>query len=92
MGSKEGAAKARAKSKPGRKKGSKNKFTTLKAAFLDAFNEIGGTSELARWGAIEKNKAQFYQMITKLLPKEIEGTLDVKAKPPNITVIVEDRE
>ena len=56
----------------GRKKGSKNKFTTLKQAFLDAFIGIGGTEELKTWAKDEKNRAVFYQMVAKLLPKEVD--------------------
>jgi len=54
----------------GRPKGATNKFTNLKQAFLDAFEEIGGTAELSTWGKKDKNRTAFYQMITKLLPKE----------------------
>ncbi len=75
MGTAEAIAKNRAKrkTKGGRPKGSKNKFTTLKQAFLDAFEDIGGAEELVKWGQQDKNKAQFYQMITKLLPREIQA-------------------
>ena len=64
----------------GRKKGTKNKFTTLKQSFIDAFEATGGTEGLVEWGKKETNRAQFYQMITKLLPKaiEVEGEVDFK--------------
>lgn len=57
----------------GRNKGSKNKFTTLKQAFLDAFEKLGGYQGLYKWA--EKNdrtKAHFYQMIAKMLPSNID--------------------
>jgi hypothetical protein len=56
----------------GRVKGSKNKFTTLKQSFLDAFVGIGGTKELQAWGKKEENRTAFYSMITKMLPKNME--------------------
>lgn len=56
----------------GRKKGSKNKFTTLKQSFLDAFQDIGGTDTLSRWARKEKNKVEFYKLAAKMLPKDIE--------------------
>jgi len=59
----------------GRPKGSKNKFTTLKQSFLDAFEAIGGTEELTRWGKKPLNRESFYKMVTKLLPKAIDTKL-----------------
>lgn len=57
----------------GRKKGTPNKYTDLKTAYLKAFEESGGVEELVRW--IEKssrNRGIFYQMITKLFPVSME--------------------
>jgi hypothetical protein len=50
--------------------GTKNKFTTLKAAFLKAFEEIGGTETLVEWARL--NKKDFYTFVTKMLPREVE--------------------
>ena len=56
----------------GRKKGSKNKFTTLKQAFFDVFNELGGVQELKRWAKEDPaNQKVFYQMISRMLPREV---------------------
>ncbi len=64
---------------PGRPKGSPNKFTTLKQAFLDAFVKIGGTEALAEWaGKSERNRAVFYQIVTKLFPQEVAHSGQVK--------------
>jgi len=61
---------------PGRPKGSKDKFTDLKNAFLTAFDNLGGIEGLTEWAKKNNNnKTQFYHMITKLLPK----TVDVNA-------------
>jgi hypothetical protein len=67
----------------GKRKGTLNKFTTLKRAFLDAFEQTGGAQGLMTW--IEENKrnrAMFYQMITKLFPQEVEqsGSVNVGGK------------
>ena len=57
---------------PGRPKGSKNKFTDLKNAFLEAFEELNGTEGLVKWAdKNDRNRAQFYQMITKMLPSNV---------------------
>jgi len=56
----------------GRPKGAKNKLTNLKDAFLKAFDDIGGTEELVVWGKKPQNRGEFYKMITKLFPKNIE--------------------
>lgn len=42
--------------KGGRRKGSKNQFTELKDAFLQAFDGIGAAKELEKWGKVEKLK------------------------------------
>lgn len=55
----------------GRPKGSKNRFTSLKQSFLEAFEELGGTEGLTEWA--KKNKGMFYQMLAKMLPKTVES-------------------
>jgi hypothetical protein len=56
----------------GRRKGSVNKFTTLKAAFLNVFERTGGEDGLLEWvNASNHNKAAFYQWITKMLPADV---------------------
>ena len=76
--------------KGGRPKGAKNKFTNLKEAFLKAFEEIGGITELVAWGKKPQNKGQFYQMITKLFPKEVAVDMTVEGKTG--VVILPERE
>lgn len=57
----------------GRRKGSVNKFTTLKAAFLSVFERLGGEEALLTWvEASGHNRAAFYQWITKMLPSDVE--------------------
>ena len=56
----------------GRRKGSVNKFTGLKAAFLNVFERLGGEDALLEWAkASNHNLAAFYQWITKMLPADV---------------------
>jgi len=66
----------------GRKKGTPNKFTTLKDAFINAFNskEMGGEKGMTE--AFSKNpftKREFYKLISKMLPSNVtvDGDLNV---------------
>ena len=54
----------------GRKKGSLNKFTTLKDSFLYAFEKIGGREGLAEWAKKPKNRGAFYAIVAKMLPSK----------------------
>lgn len=56
----------------GRPKGSKNKFTTLKDAFLGAFEEWGGQERLSAWIKESKhNEREWLRMMTKMLPANL---------------------
>jgi hypothetical protein len=57
----------------GKPKGSKDKFTSLKQSFLDAFQGIGGTDELKKWATDEKHQKDFFKMIATMLPRTVEG-------------------
>ena len=53
----------------GRPKGSKNKFTTLKESFVEAYLKLGGTKGLIKWiESSPKNKAAFYHDLFRLIP------------------------
>jgi hypothetical protein len=58
----------------GRKKGTPNRFTRFKDALLEAFNseEINGVDGLIKWAKLPKNRGTFYQLMAKMLPREIE--------------------
>lgn len=61
----------------GRKKGSGNKFTGLKDAFIEAFQEIGAARGLIKW--IRKsgeNQKVFYTLIARMLPAEMKRDID----------------
>jgi len=64
--------------KGGKKKGSTNKFTDLKQAFLDVFEKIEKDSKdknidsLFEWATKnQRNQGTFYQMISKMLPSNV---------------------
>jgi len=59
----------------GRKKGTLNKFTTLKDAFINAYNskEMGGEKGMTK--VFAKNnftKREFYKLISKMLPSNVD--------------------
>ena len=58
----------------GRPVGSKNKFTTLKSAFIDAFEEIGGVDNLVEWARC--NETEFYRILARLMPREIHADVN----------------
>jgi len=58
----------------GRKRGTVNKFTSLKQDFLSAYNDprVGGVEGLITWLLESKhNRAMFYNWLTKLLPANV---------------------
>lgn len=66
----------------GRKKGTPNKFTTLKQAFINAFNssEMGGEKGMTKvFAANSFTKREFYKLISKMLPSNVtvDGELNV---------------
>ena len=71
----------------GRATGTKNKFTTLKEAYLGVFEKIEKEG-LKKDGAIktfyewvtknDRNQGVFYQMLSKMLPSNITHDGDVK--------------
>ena len=58
----------------GRKKGTPNHFTRFKDALFEAFNseEINGVDGLIEWAKLPENRGAFYQLMARLLPREIE--------------------
>ncbi len=67
------------KGEGGRKKGSVNKFTSLRESFLHVYQMLGGDAALHAWAQkCDHNRAAFYQMITRLLPQEMQHSGDVK--------------
>jgi len=76
---------------PARKKQALKRFTTLKQAYLDAFEEIGGADGLAKWAKRKENRTAFYKMLQVMLPREtkidavsIEDVLNALGSIPGI--------
>jgi len=68
--------------KAGRKKGTQNKFTTLKDAFLNSFNSKKMGGEEGMTDVFSRNdftKREFYKLISKMLPSNVtvDGDLNV---------------
>ena len=68
------------KAGPGRAKGSKDKFTNLKQAYLDVFDKIekkskekdAATKSFFQWVTKnDRNQGMFYQMVAKMLPRSV---------------------
>ena len=59
--------------KRGRPPGRKNKFTGLKDSFLRAYKDAGGDAALTKFA--KKNPKEFYQMVSKMLPRNIKGEI-----------------
>jgi len=67
----------------GRKRGTPNKFTDLKQAFLDVFERIEKDAEekpnvdgLYGWAMKNsRNQGMFYQIISKMLPSNVNADL-----------------
>jgi hypothetical protein len=54
----------------GKKAGQLNKVTTsIKQAFKDAFDDMGGVEALVQWGA--KNPTEFYRICARFIPVDI---------------------
>ena len=72
----------------GRPVGSKNKFTTLKNAFIETFEEIGGVDNLVEWA--RANQTEFYRMVARLMPKEVEAKISSEFTLVDALMEVED--
>lgn len=58
--------------KVGRPVGSTSKFHSIRQAFVDAFNGMGGMDALLDWGRQPRHRRDFYLIIAKMLPREVE--------------------
>lgn len=58
----------------GRVKGVPNKTTaSVKGAFVEAFEMMGGAQALLIWG--KENQTDFYKLASKLIPTEVNATV-----------------
>jgi hypothetical protein len=74
----------------GRPVGSKNKFTTLKSAFIDAFEEIGGVDNLVEWARC--NNTEFYKMLARLMQREIHANVNIGVSLVECNREIDERE
>ena len=74
---------------PGRPKGTKNKFTTLKGAFIGAFQEIGGEEALTQFAKNPKYEKEFFKMLAGMLPKDVQfsGSGGQTLIPPKVKFV-----
>lgn len=69
----------------GRQKGTPNKFTTLKQAFLQAFEQLGGVDGLVNWAKKDESyQRTFYTLTAKMLPREIAIAGTDEVQPGNL--------
>ena len=54
----------------------KNKFTTLKNAFIETFEELGGVDNLVEW--TKAYLTAFYRMVARLMPREAEAKVSTQ--------------
>ena len=66
----------------------KNKFTTLKNAFIETFEELGGVDNLVEWA--RANQTEFYRMVARLMPKEVEAKISSEFTLVDALMEVED--
>ena len=64
------------KGNPGKQKGTQNKITrTVKAAVLEAFNELQGDPNANLLTFAKKFPRDFYAIAAKLIPTEVQGEM-----------------
>lgn len=69
----------------GRQKGTPNKATlTVKQALNEAFDRMGGVDALVEWG--ESNRDEFYKLWVKLLPTQVNDSVEVIDKSKTIRI------
>jgi len=64
---------------PGRKKGSRDKFSTLKNEFVKVFEQHGGPARLAELMA--KSPEKYFEFLVRLQPKEIVADVTTSHQP-----------
>ena len=74
----------------GRPVGSKNKFTTLKSTFIEAFEEIGGVDNLVEWARC--NQTEFCKILARLMPREIHADVNAGSTLVECNREIDERE
>jgi len=68
----------------GRKKGSRNKFTSIKQSFIDVFNKLNPDGEKHLLQFAQENPQEFYKLAAKLLPKEVNESVQVTVRSADV--------
>jgi len=69
----------------GRQKGTPNKTTRqVKEALIEAFERLGGIDSLVEWG--KDNREEFYKLWVKVLPAQLNDTVEVTDKKKTIRI------
>ena len=56
----------------------KSKTTTLKEAFMEAFDQVGGTSRIVKWvNSDPENEKSFFSLIARMLPSEANVSVQI---------------
>lgn len=66
-------AKHRERTGSGRQKGTRNRFTTVKNALIEAFDEVGGVDYLIKLARSRKDRGHFVTLLGKCIPTEVTG-------------------
>ena len=69
----------------GRPKGCQNKFTTLKQAFINVLDKLGGEEWIEQHARDDKGAGDFMRALVKMLPQEVKADVDTKG---TITVVI----
>ena len=73
----------------GRPLGSKNLFTTLKSAFIDAFEELDEVYNLVEWA--KYNQTDFHEMLARLMPREIHANVNPGVSLAECLRVIDER-
>ena len=61
----------------------------MKAAFIDAFEEIGGVDNLVEWARC--NETEFYKMLARIMPREIHADVNAGYSLVELLQEIDDR-
>ena len=74
----------------GSRKGVKNKFTTLKHAFVNTFERLGGEDALIEFCTISPAyRRDFFNWIARMLPREVNIGSSAEVKPNELEALTD---
>jgi acetylglutamate synthase len=74
----------------GRPKGHLNKFTEIKLAFIQAFNDLekNDKTKLSTWS--KSNQPELYNLIVRMMPKDVDISGDIDVNESDTRNIISD--